>query len=407
MVTGLVCAPGNAGIAKIARCVDVPPTDLEGLVRLAHDNAVDLTIVGPELPLTMGIVDVFNEEGLTIFGPTKEAARLEGSKAFAKDLMGRHGIPTADYRVFDVRDEAATYITAQGAPIVVKADGLAAGKGVFVAQTVEDALAALDITMVEKVFGDSGRRVVIEEYLSGEEASFIAFSDGTRVLPLASSQDHKPVFDGDQGPNTGGMGAYSPAPVVTETLHNRIMEEIMLPTVRAMAEEGSPYRGILYAGLSIQGNVPKVLEFNCRFGDPETQPIVMRMHGDVIPVIERSITGALSGAELSWDTRYAVCVVMASGGYPGSYEKGHIISGLDVVDHMEDVHIFHAGTASKDGQILTAGGRVLGVTGLGGGIREAMETTYRAVSLVRWEGVHWRTDIGKKALDRLEDRHHG
>jgi phosphoribosylamine--glycine ligase len=402
-VKEVFCAPGNGGISQSARCLAIAPDDLEGLVRFGKDEQIDLTVVGPELPLTMGIVDLFQNEGLRIFGATKAAARLEGSKSFAKDLMRHYNIPSARYRVFDDHDEAVAYIKKEGTPIVVKADGLAAGKGVILADTVQEAVEALDAIMVKRVFGEAGARVVIEERLEGEEASFIAFSDGEHVLPLASSQDHKAVYDADQGPNTGGMGAYSPAPVVTPAVHDRIMNQIMIPTVKALAAEGHPYEGVLYAGLMIKEGEPKVLEFNCRLGDPETQPIFMRMGGDLIPVIEACIEGDLTGMEISWDLRTSVCVVMASQGYPGSYEKGKRIQGLEKVKEMDGVYVFHAGTAFKDGTYVTAGGRVLGVTGLGKGIKEAMAITYRAVSEITWEGVHFRTDIGKKALAWLEE----
>ena len=392
------CAPGNGGIARTAHCIDIAADDLEGLARFSKDTKIDLTVVGPELPLTMGIVDLFQKEGLRIFGPGKAAAQLEESKAFAKDLMRHYGIPAAEYRVFTKHDEAAAYIRKVGAAIVVKADGLAAGKGVFVAATVEEAISALDEIMIKRVFGEAGDRVVIEERLEGEEASFIAFSDGKQVLPLASSQDHKPIYDNDQGPNTGGMGAYSPAPVVTPQVHERIMQEVMIPTVKALAAEGIPYCGVLYAGLMIKEGIPKALEFNCRLGDPETQPIFMRMKGDLIPVMAACIEGTLAAVEIAWDPRIAVCVVMASQGYPGSYEKGKTIRGLEKVEQMPGVYCFHAGTAMKNGNYLTAGGRVLGVTGLGKGIKQAREITYQAVSEITWEGAHYRTDIGKKAL---------
>lgn len=402
LVKEVYCAPGNGGISTIAHCLDIGATDLEGLARFGKDKAVDLTVVGPELPLTMGIVDLFGQEGLTIFGANRAAAQIEGSKAFAKDLMRGYGISTAEYRVFEDRDEAASYITEKGAPLVVKADGLAAGKGVTVAETVHDAIEALDQIMVQGAFGEAGRRVVIEERLVGEEASFIAFSDGEQVLPLASSQDHKPVHDGDRGPNTGGMGAYSPAPLVTPKVHRRIMQEIMIPTIKAMAAEGCPYRGILYAGLMVQDGVPTALEFNCRFGDPETQPIFVRMKGDLIPLMEACIRGDISGMDIEWDTRPAVCVVMASAGYPGSYEKGKEIHGIEAAEATKDIYIFHAGTAREEGRYVTSGGRVLGVTGLGTDIKDAIETTYRAVSKISWEGVHYRKDIGVKALAWLE-----
>jgi phosphoribosylamine--glycine ligase len=402
-VKEILCAPGNGGISQSARCLAITADDLEGLVRFAKDEKIDLTVVGPELPLTLGIVDLFQKEKLRIFGATKGAAQLEGSKAFAKDLMHQYNIPSARYQLFDNRDQGVAYIKKEGVPIVVKADGLAAGKGVILAKTEEEAIEALDAIMVKRIFGEAGNRVVIEEWLEGEEASFIAFSDGERVLPLASSQDHKAIYDADQGPNTGGMGAYSPAPVVTPDVHDRIMKEIMIPTVKALAAEGYPYQGVLYAGLMIKEGEPKVLEFNCRLGDPETQPIFMRMGGDLIPVMEACIEGDLTGVEIAWDPRTAVCVVMASQGYPGSYEKGKRIEGLDKVNAMEGVFVFHAGTKVEDDHFVTAGGRVLGVTGLGKGIKEAMERAYRAVAEITWEGAHFRTDIGKKALAWLKE----
>jgi phosphoribosylamine--glycine ligase len=401
LVKEVFCAPGNGGIAREAQCLDIAATDLEALVRFCKENKIDLIVVGPELPLTMGIVDLFQKQGLRIFGPSKAAARIEGSKSFAKDLMRRYNIPSAGYQVFTNREEAVAYIKKHGAPCVIKADGLAAGKGVFVAETEQEALEALDQIMVAREFGAAGDQVVIEERLEGEEASFIAFSDGETILPLASTQDHKAIYDNDQGPNTGGMGAYSPAPVVTPQVHERIMDEVMIPTIKAMAAEGILYCGVLYAGLMIKDSAPKVLEFNCRLGDPETQPIFMRMKGDVIPIMEACIDGTLADMELSWDSRTAVCVVMASQGYPGSYEKGKRIHGLEQAAQMQGVYVFHAGTvveAGDDGHYLTAGGRVLGVTGLGKGITEAIQRTYQAVAAITWEGAHYRKDIGKKAL---------
>jgi phosphoribosylamine--glycine ligase len=401
-VTELFCAPGNAGIAEMAECIDISPTDLDDLATFADTHGVDLTIVGPELPLTMGIVDLFEERGLRIFGPRKAAAEIEGSKVFCKDLLGKYNVPTAHYRTFDSRDEAAAYVESMETPVVVKADGLAAGKGVISSMTREDALRALDTIMVERTFGDAGKRVVIEEFLVGEEASFIVLTDGKTVVPLASCQDHKPIYDGDKGPNTGGMGAYSPAAVVTEEVHGKIMDEIMIPTIKGMASEGRPYRGVLYGGLMIANGQPKVLEFNARFGDPENQPIMMRMKGDIVPLLEACIHGNLRGGIIDWDPRWAVCVVMASKGYPESYEKNKVIRGLDGVREMQDVFVFHAGTARAGGDIVTNGGRVLGVTALGGDARGAIDLAYSAVKRIGWDGVYYRSDIGKKALDRLE-----
>ena len=401
-VTKLFCAPGNAGIAQMAQCIDISATDLDDLATFAEGNGIDLTVVGPELPLTMGIVDLFEERGLRIFGPHREAAEIEGSKVFCKDLLAKYGVPTAQYRTFDNRDEAVAYVESIGVPVVVKADGLAAGKGVIPSMTEEDALKALDKIMVEKAFGDAGKQVVIEEFLVGEEASFIVLTDGETVVPLASSQDHKPIYDGDRGPNTGGMGAYSPAPVVTEEVHNKIMDEIMTPIIKGMASEGRPYRGVLYGGLMIANGQPKVLEFNARFGDPENQPIMMRMKGDIVPLLEACIDGNLRDGLIGWDPRWAVCVVMASEGYPGSYEKNKVIRSLDRVSEMQDVFVFHAGTARAGEGIVTNGGRVLGVTALGEDARGAINLAYSAVKKIEWDRVYYRSDIGKKALGRLQ-----
>jgi len=397
-VSKVYCAPGNAGISEQATPVPAKANDLKGLLEFALREEIDLTVVGPEEPLTKGIVDLFESKGLRIFGATQRAAEIEGSKAFAKEMMKKYHIPTASSETFEDREDAVRYIRKQGAPIVVKADGLAAGKGVIVCKTVEEAVRSVDGMMVEKVFGEAGKRVVVEEYLVGEEASFIAFTDGKVILPLASSQDHKAVFDGDQGPNTGGMGAYSPAPVVTDEVNERIMERILRPAIQGMGEEGRPYKGVLYAGVMIAEGHPRVLEFNARFGDPETQPVLMRMKGDIVPILEACIDGSLSRCRIEWDGRPSVCVVMASKGYPGDYDRGKAISGLEKVSRMEDVFVFHAGTAFKDGQTVTNGGRVLGVTGLGEDIPKAIERTYQAVRRISWDGVHYRTDIGQKAL---------
>jgi phosphoribosylamine---glycine ligase len=397
-VTKVYCAPGNAGISEQATTIPIKANDLNGLLEFALKEKIDLTVVGPEDPLTKGIVDLFESKGLFIFGASRKAAEIEGSKAFAKEMMKKYHIPTAFYEIFDNRDDAVKYIRKQGAPIVVKADGLAAGKGVIVCKTVEEAFQSVDKIMKKKIFGEAGNRVVIEEYLVGEEASYIAFTDGKAILPLASSQDHKPIFDDDQGPNTGGMGAYSPAPVVTEEVHERIIEKILRPIIYGMGEEGRPYKGVLYAGLMILDGHPKALEFNARFGDPETQPVLMRMKGDIIPILEACMKGTLSHHRIEWDNRASLCVVMASRGYPGDYEKGKLIEGLKEVSRMEGVFVFHAGTALKDGQTITNGGRVLGVTGLGEDISRAIERTYRAVKKISWDGVHYRTDIGQKAL---------
>jgi phosphoribosylamine---glycine ligase len=405
-VSKVYCAPGNAGISKQATLVSIKAHDLEGLLDFAGRERIDLTVVGPEEPLTRGVVDLFESKGLAIFGASKKAAEIEGSKAFAKEMMRKYHIPTSSYEVFDDQKAAVAYIERKGAPIVVKADGLAAGKGVFVCKTVKEAIQSVDQIMAEKVFGEAGKRVVIEECLLGEEASYLAFTDGKVILPMASSQDHKQIFDWDEGPNTGGMGAYSPAPVVTDQVHERILEKILRPMVQAMAEEGRPYKGVLYAGLMIREGHPKVLEFNARFGDPETQPVLMRMKGDIVPILEACMKGELSRCQIEWDARASVCVVMASKGYPGSYEKGKTIEGLEEVSQIKDVFVFHAGTSSEDGRVVTNGGRVLGVTGLGEDIPRAIERTYEAVKRISWEGVHYRTDIGRKALCLpAEDRH--
>jgi phosphoribosylamine--glycine ligase len=397
-VSKVYCAPGNAGISEQATIVSIKANDLNSLLEFALKEKIDLTVVGPEDPLTQGIVDLFESKGLFIFGANKKAAEIEGSKAFAKEMMKKYHIPTAFYEIFDNPKEAVKYIREQGAPIVVKADGLAAGKGVIICKTVEEATQSVEKIMVEKIFGEAGNQVVIEEYLVGEEASYIAFTDGKTILPMASSQDHKPIFDGDQGPNTGGMGAYSPAPVVTEEVHERIIEKILGPIIYGMGEEGRTYKGVLYAGLMIHEGHPKVLEFNARFGDPETQPVLMRMKGDVVPILEACMKGTLSQHRIEWDNRPSVCVVMASRGYPGDYEKGKVIRGLKEISKMEGAFVFHAGTTLKDDQVITNGGRVLGVTALGEDIPRAIERTYQAVNKISWDGVHYRRDIGQKAL---------
>ncbi len=401
-VAQIFCAPGNAGIAELATCVPIAANDIEALLRFALEEQIDLTVVGPEEPLVNGIVDIFSSHELKIFGPSRLAAEIEGSKTFCKNLLQKYGIPSGDFASFDNIDDAIEYIYHHGAPIVVKADGLAAGKGVIVAQTVEEAESAVYTIMRKKSFGAAGDRIIIEEFLDGEEASFLVFTDGDIVIPMVTSQDHKPIFDGDQGPNTGGMGAYSPAPVITDGLFRRIMNDIMIPTVKAMAAEGRKYKGVLYAGLMIKEGIPRVLEFNARFGDPEAQPLLMRLQGDLLPVLEACITGHLAKAMVSWDERPAVCVVMASGGYPGAYEKGKVINGLEAAGELENVMVFHAGTTTNEaGEIVTNGGRVLGVTALGATIPAAIERSYEAVKLISWPGVQYRRDIGQKALKRL------
>jgi phosphoribosylamine--glycine ligase len=403
LVKKIYCAPGNGGIAQMAECVPIDAGDIPQLKAFAMSEEIDLTVVGPEDPLSRGIVDEFEAAGLKVFGASGKAAELESSKSFAKDLMIRHGIPTARGETFTSRRKAETYIKKMGAPVVVKADGLAAGKGVIVCATEKEALEAVETIMVDKAFGDAGKKVVVEECLTGEEASFLAFTDGKTVLPLPSSQDHKPIYDDDKGPNTGGMGAYSPAPVIDRLMHQRIMQEIMVPTVRAMAAEGRPYKGVLYAGLMIDKDRIRVLEFNARFGDPEAQPLLMRMKNDIIPVMEAVIDGRLDQCRLDIDERATVCVVMASGGYPGSYKKGMPISGLDSVGRMKNLFVFHAGTAADDsGGIVASGGRVLGVTALGDTVKTAITRAYKAVGKISWKGAQFRKDIGKKALKRFE-----
>ncbi len=398
----IFCAPGNAGITSLATCVPIDADDIERLVEFARNENIDLTIVGPEDPLAAGIVDAFEAAELKIFGPNRAAAEIEGSKTFCKNLLKKYEIPTGDSASFDNLDDAIEYVYKKGAPIVVKADGLAAGKGVVVAQTVEEAEDAINKIMRRRAYGDAGKKIIIEEFLEGEEASFLVFTDGDIVVPMVTSQDHKPVFDDDKGPNTGGMGAYSPAPVISEGLFRRIMNDIMIPTVKAMAAEGCKYRGILYAGLMIKDGIPKVLEFNARFGDPETQPILMRLKSDLLPILEACISGHLAKTIVEWDERPTVCVAMASGGYPGEYENGQIISGLNLAGRLKDVMVFHAGTAkNEDDKVITNGGRVLGVTAIGDDIPQAINKAYHAVSKISWEGAHFRNDIGRKALKRI------
>jgi len=400
LVDTLYCAPGNPGIAELAECVHIGADEIDALLDFALAEKIDLTVVGPEVPLTMGIVDRFQAAGLDIFGPNQAAAQIEGSKGFSKDLMVRHNIPTAAYQSFSDHADAVAYIKEQGAPIVIKADGLAAGKGVIVAMTEAEAISGLDGIMLDKVFGSAGASVVIEEFMEGEEASFFAFTDGQTILPLASSQDHKRAFDGDEGPNTGGMGAYSPAPVVTAALHDEIVETVVKPTIAGMAADGHPYVGILYVGLMIKNGKPRVVEYNARFGDPEAQPLLMRMKSDIVPVLQACARGALTQSSIEWHDKAAVCVVMASGGYPGSFEKGLSIRGLEAAAKIDDLVVFHAGTALKDGVVVNNGGRVLGVTGLGDDVAAAIACAYRGVAEISWQNVHFRKDIGQKALNR-------
>lgn len=421
-VDEIYCAPGNGGIKNMATCIDIAATDFKKLADFAQKQQVNLTVVGPEVALTLGIIDYFENKGLRIFGPSRQASVMEGSKIFMKDLLKQYKIPSGYYEVFTDREQAVQYIKKQTAPMVVKADGLAAGKGVIVAHSQEEAVEAVDLIMLTKAFGAAGEKIIIEEFLNGEEASFLAFTDGKTVLPLPSSQDHKAVYDGDKGPNTGGMGAYSPAPVVTDAVSQQVMSQIMLPVVQAMAAEGRPYKGVLYAGLMIENGTARVLEFNCRFGDPETQPLLMRLKSDLVDIMEAVIDQRLDEIKLDIDPRPAVCVVMAAGGYPGKYLKGQVITGLDDLEQKEDVVVFHAGTAVKKQrpedriqisgtlldkkrdfqieQIVTAGGRVLGVTATGDTLPAAIKNAYDTVTRINWQDCYYRKDIAAKALTR-------
>ncbi len=395
-------APGNAGTALEPKLKNVPigAEDIDGLLYFANDEHIDLTIVGPEAPLVAGVVDAFEEAGLRIFGPSQAAAQLEGSKAFTKDFLARHDIPTAFYQTFTQIDPAIAYVKEHGAPIVVKADGLAAGKGVIVAMTEQEAEDAIRDMLAGNVFGAAGSRVVIEEFLDGEEASFIVMVDGNHVLPFATSQDHKRAYDGDKGPNTGGMGAYSPAPVVTQEIHDRIMQQVILPTVEGMQAEGMPYKGFLYAGLMIMADgTPKVIEYNCRFGDPETQPIMMRLKSDLVDLCQSAVDGKLDSQQIEFDDRAAVGVVLAAAGYPGSYPKGDAISGIGVNEDPNS-KIFHAGTRLSEGVVVTNGGRVLCATALGDTVSDAQRAAYQLVDTIDWEGMTLRKDIGWRAIQR-------
>lgn len=395
----IFCAPGNGGIAQIAECIDIKAEDISGLLKFAQKEKIDLTVVGPEKALALGIVDEFVKAKLKIFGPGKSAAKLEASKVFSKELMAKYVVPTAQFKIFDNPDKAKEYIESTGAPCVVKADGLAAGKGVVVAKNVDEAKAAVTSMMQDKIFGDAGKKIIIEECLVGEEASILVITDSKEVLALASAQDHKRIFDSDQGANTGGMGAYSPAPIVNEFVFKEVMDKIIYPIIDGLAREGIQYRGVLYAGIMMTKLGPRALEFNVRFGDPETQVILPRLKSDLVEVMLAASQGQLSkiGA-LEWDNRACVCVVCAAGGYPGNYIQGDEISGLEQAESLEDVVVFHAGTKKSGDRILTSGGRVLGVTGLGASIKEAIDKTYQAVDKIKFEGMQFRKDIGKKAL---------
>lgn len=407
LVSKVFVAPGNAGTALESGLenINIKATDVSGLLNFAQQEQIDLTIVGPEAPLVIGVVDSFQKAGLKIFGPTKSASQLEGSKAFTKDFLARHNIPTAEYQNFTELEPALAYIREKGAPIVIKADGLAAGKGVIVAMTLEEAEAAVNDMLADNAFGDAGHRVVIEEFLEGEEASFIVMVDGKNVEPMATSQDHKRVGDGDTGLNTGGMGAYSPAPVVTDEVFAKIMEQVIYPTVNGMAQEGNVYVGFLYAGLMIdkEGN-PKVIEFNCRFGDPETQPIMMRLQSDLVKLCLAAVDGNLDTVKSKWDPRPALGVVMAAGGYPGDYNTQDEIIGLPT-ESSSDCKVFHAGTSFEKGQVFTKGGRVLCVTALGNTVLEAQQRAYQQVNNIRWHGCFYRHDIGYRAIEREKHNH--
>jgi len=395
-------APGNPGSLSEDNIsnIDIAVEDSEALVAFAKANDIGLTVVGPEVPLVLGVVDAFEAAGLRCFGPSKEAAQLEASKSFTKDFLARHKIPTADYQVFTQVNPAVDYIKQQGAPIVIKADGLAAGKGVIVAMTEQQAIEAVEDMLSGNAFGEAGHRVVVEEFMTGEEASFIVMVDGKNILPLATSQDHKARDNGDQGPNTGGMGAYSPAPVVTADVFDRIMDEVIIPTVEGMAADGRPYTGFLYAGLMIDTEgKSRVVEYNCRFGDPETQPIMMRLQSDLIELCEAALDKKLDTVEAKWDPRAAVGVVLAAGGYPDAYRKGDVITGLERAD-SDDTKVFHAGTASKDGMVVTSGGRVLCATALGKTVAEAQEKAYKAIDVIDWDDKFYRTDIAYRAIER-------
>ena len=397
MVDKIYCAPGNAGIGEMAECVAIKAEDLDGLLEFAVQNEIGLTVVGPEVPLTMGIVDKFQEKGLKIFGPSGRAAEIEGSKTFAKDLMAKYGIPTAKYGAFTDAAEAKAFLAEVGLPCVVKADGLAAGKGVLICETKEEAETAVEDILVDNKFGNAGSRVVVEEFLTGQEVSMLAFSDGKTIVPMVSSQDHKRIWDGDKGLNTGGMGAYSPAPIYTADIHEIVVPQVLEATIKAMEQEGRPFAGILYAGLMLTADGPKVLEFNARFGDPETQAVLPRLKSDLVEIFLAIIDGRLAEMNIEWHEEAAVCVVMASGGYPESSDKGRVITGLKEAEEAGAI-VFHAGTKETDGNIVTNGGRVLGISALGKDIAEAIDNAYKGVKQITFENMQYRTEIGKKAF---------
>ena len=399
-VDKIFVAPGNAGTDELAENIDIKASNIEELVTFATRKEIDLTFVGPEAPLVAGIVDRFRAEGLAVFGPTQQAAQLEGSKVFAKNLMQEYEIPTAKYESFTAADEAIAYIKEEGAPIVVKAEGLAAGKGVIVAQDTSEAIEAVETIMVDEKFGEAGIRIVVEEFLTGEEATVLAFTDGETIVPLIASQDHKPAYDNGQGPNTGGMGAYAPAPVVDENILAQVKADILKPTLDALQSEGIEYKGLIYCGLMIEDNEAKVLEYNVRFGDPEAQAVLPLLETDLVAIAEAVNEERLNEIEISWSDKTAVCVVMASGGYPIDYETGKEITGIQAAESDEDIIVFQAGTERKDGKLLTAGGRVLGVTALGKGYKDTIEKAYQGVEKIEFADAHYRSDIGAKAVQR-------
>jgi phosphoribosylamine--glycine ligase len=394
LVKKIYAAPGNAGISKLAECVQIESEDLVGLVNFAEKNSIDLTVVGPELPLTLGIVDEFEKRNLRVFGPTKMAATIEGSKVFAKEFMKKHHIPAASFKIFERPDEAMDFVKASDTPLVIKADGLAAGKGVLIVEDVNSGISAIQKIMVEKIFKEAGNRVVIEDFLEGEEATILAFTDGKTIFPMPPSQDHKKIYDGDRGPNTGGMGAYAPASIVDDRMMKRIYDEILEPTIVGLEQEGRIFKGILYAGLMLTDRGPKAMEFNCRFGDPETQVILPLLKSDLAEIFISILEGDLSLQEVEWRDDFAVCVILASAGYPGKYEKGKQISGLERVEDSKDVLIFHAGTKQERGRLVTNGGRVLGVTAVDQNVEKAIHKAYDTVEKIRFEGVQFRRDIG-------------
>ena len=397
-VSKVYCAPGNAGISRLAQCVNIDADSIEKLVDFAQKEKIDLTVVGPELPLSRGIVNEFNQQGLRIFGPSKEAAEIESSKVFSKYLLKKYNIPTANYQVFQNIEKALDDIKKQTFPLVIKADGLAAGKGVFIVKNLSQAKDALNALMEEKKFGEAGRQVIIEEFLEGEEVSILAFCDGKTVIPMVSSQDHKKIFDNDQGPNTGGMGAYSPVPFYPDEFEKRVLEEILKPTVKGLQNEGKEYKGVLYAGLILTKEGPKVLEFNARFGDPETQVILPRLKTDLIDILNAVIDSTLHKINIQWEDNAAVCVVVASGGYPEKYQKGKVISGLEKLEKMKDMIAFHAGTKFQEGRVVTSGGRVLGITAWDETISKAKEKAYKGVNEIYFEDMYYRKDIAAKAI---------